>query len=79
MENSAMQERCSRGWDRASGDGVERWGLFLGLALLTLAFIAAGVTLYWLKGLALWAGTALFALLFWCAILSVRAFDRTSA
>jgi hypothetical protein len=57
---------------------MERWGLFLGFVLGAIALAIGGAALYWLKGPALWAGAAAFALVFWCAIMSVRAFEHNS-
>jgi hypothetical protein len=57
---------------------MERWGLFLGFVFGAIAFAIGGAALYWLKGPALWAGATAFAVVFWCAIMSVRAFERSS-
>ena len=57
---------------RAGGEDMERWGLLLGFVLGAIAFAIGGAALYWLKGPAVWAGAAAFALVFWCAIMSIR-------
>jgi hypothetical protein len=63
---------------RAGGENMERWGLFLGFMLGAIPLAIGGAALYWLKGPALWAGAAAFGVVFWCAIMSVRAFERSS-
>ena len=55
---------------------MERCGLFLGFVLGAIALATGGASLYWLKGPTLWVGAAAFSLLFLCAIMSVRAFER---
>ena len=57
---------------------MERWGLFLGFTLGAIGFASIGCALYWLKGPMLWVGVAAFAFCLWAAIMSIRAFDRTS-